>query len=116
MYVGSHPLIVPNVVIDGYTINSTLTSPATLPLGTSVLLVCRVSGIPHGLQSQTNYSWTCPNELCQQPGYAGRKINNNIIAINVTSTSDEGTYTCNVTTGETDYSKQFKLNVTGQWL
>ena len=102
------------VVIDGYTVSSTLNSKATLQLGTTVILVCRISGIPHGLQ--TNYNWTCPNGPCQQTGYAGRKINNNIIAINITSTSDGGTYTCNVTAVGRGASQQFQLKVTGQCL
>ena len=114
MYVGTQSLTTTNVVIDGYTVNSTINSPATLPLGTTVILVCRLSGIPHGLQ--TNYHWTCPNGPCQQKGYAGRKINNNIIAINITSTSDGGTYTCTVTTEGRKASQQFQLKVTGQWL
>ena len=102
------------MVIDGYTINSTLNSPATLPLETTTILVCRVSGIPHGLQ--TNYYWTCPNGPCQQTGYAGRTISdNNIIAINLTSTSDGGTYTCNVTAEGREGSQQFHLNVTGEF-
>ena len=104
----------PNVVIDGYAVNSTINSTATLPLGTTLILVCRISGIPHGLQ--TNYHWTCPNEPCQQAGYAGRKINHNIIAINITSTSDGGTYTCTVTAKGREASQQFQLNVTGQCL
>ena len=102
------------VVIDGYKVSSTLNSPATLTLGTTVILVCRISGIPHGLQ--TNYHWTCPNGLCQQTGYAGRKINNNIIAINITSTSDGGTYKCNVTAEGREASQQFQLKVNGQCL
>ena len=102
----------PNVAIDGYTVNSTINSPVTLPLRTTLILVCRISGIPHGLQ--TNYHWTCPNEPCQQTGYDGRKINNNIIAINITSTSDGGTYTCTVTAQGREASQQFILNVTGQ--
>ena len=105
-------LVTLKVVIDGYTVNSTLTSPATLPLGTTLILVCRLSGIPHG--QQTNYTWTCPNTPCQQTGYAGRKINNNIIAINTTSTSDGGTYTCTVTAGGMEASQQFQLNVAGK--
>ena len=102
----------PNVVIDGYTVSSTFNSTATLPLGTTLILVCRISGIPHGLQ--TNYNWTCPNEPCQQTGYAGREINDNTIAINITSTSDGGTYTCNVTAGGRGASQQFQLNITGK--
>ena len=104
----------PNVVIDGHTVNSTFNSTATLQLGTTLILVCRISGIPHGLQ--TNYHWTCPNEPCQRTGYDGRKIINNIIAINITSTSDGGTYTCNVTAEGRRDSQQFQLNVTGQCL
>ena len=104
----------PNVVIDGYTISSILNSTGTLPLGTTLILVCRISGIPHGLQ--TNYHWTCPNEPCQQTGFAGRKINNNIIAINITTTSDGGTYTCTVTAGGREASQQFQLKVNGQCL
>ena len=103
-----------NVVIDGYTVSSTFNSTATLQLGTTVILVCRISGIPHGLQ--TNYNWTCPNGPCQQTGYAGRKINNNIIAINITSTSDGGTYTCKVTAQGREASQQFQLKVNGQCL
>ena len=107
----------PIVMIDGYTVNSTLNSTATLPLGTTLILVCRISGIPHGLQN--NYHWTCPNGPCQQTGYDGRKINNNILAINITSTSDGGTYTCIVTARGTEEASQqfeFQLNVTGQCL
>ena len=104
--------LTPKVVIDGYTVSSTLNSPATLSLGTTLILVCRLSGIPHG--QQTNYTWTCPNTPCQQTGYAGRKINNNIIAINTTSTSDGGTYTCTVTAGGVEASQQFQLNVAGK--
>ena len=103
-----------NVVIDGYTVNSTINSTATLPLGTTLILVCRISGIPHGLR--TNYHWTCPNEPCQKTGYDGRKINNNIIAINITSISDGGAYTCNVTAQGREASQQFQLKVNGQCL
>ena len=104
----------PKVVVDGYTVNKTFNSTATLPLGTTLILVCRSSGIPHGLQ--TNYNWTCPNEPCQQTGYDGRKINNNIIAINITSTSDGGTYTCNVTAEGKEDGQRFQLKVNGQCL
>ena len=101
-------------MIDGYTINTTDTSPATLQLGTTIILVCRVSGIPYGIQ--INYQWICPSGPCEITGYDGRKINNNIIAINITSTSDGGIYTCNVTTEGMDRtaSEQFILSVSGK--
>ena len=104
------------MVIDGYNNSrSILTSPATQPLGTTVILVCRVSGIPHGLQ--TNYQWTCPNGPCQQTGYVGRQISNNIIAINITSSSDGGEYTCAVTAKGNEFfsNEQFLLNVSGKF-
>ena len=101
-------------MIDGYTINTTVTSPVTLQLGTTIILVCRVSGIPYGIQ--TKYQWICSNGPCEQTGYAGRKINNNIIAINITSTSDGGTYTCNVNTEGMNRtaSEHFILSVSGK--
>ena len=101
------------VVIDGYTINSTQSSPASLPLGTALVLVCRVSGIP---QRQIKYNWTCPDGPCKRPGYVGRKVvNSNILAVNITSDSDGGTYTCKVSRDEADvgYSQNYILNVSG---
>ena len=103
------------VVIDGYTFNSTQSSPASLPLGTALVLVCRVSGIP---QRKIKYSWTCPDGPCERTGYVGRKVvNGNILAFNITSVSDGGTYTCGVSRDEADggYSQYYTLNVSGQY-
>ena len=103
------------VVIDGYTVDSTQSSPASLPLGTALVLVCRVSGIP---QRKIKYSWTCPDGPCERPGYVDRKVvNSNILAVNITSDSDGGTYTCEVSRDETDgrYSQNYALNVSGQY-
>ena len=100
------------VVIDGYTINSTQSSPASLPLGTALVLVCRVSGIP---QRQIKYNWTCPDGPCERPGYAGRKVvDRNILTVNIISDSDGGTYTCEVSRDEADegYHQDFTLLVT----
>ena len=99
------------MVIDGYTVGSTQSSPASLPLGTALVLVCRVSGIP---QTQIKYSWTCPDGPCERPGYVGRKVvNGNILAVNITSDSDGGTYTCDVSRNEADggYSQNYTLLV-----
>ena len=103
------------VVVDGYTVDSTLSSPASLPLGTALVLVCRVSGLP---QRQIKYSWTCPDGPCERPGYVGRKVvNGNILAVNITSASDGGTYTCEVSREMADggYSQNYTLNVSGQY-
>ena len=103
------------VVVDGYTVDTTQSSPASLPLGTALVLVCRVSGIP---QRQIKYNWTCPDGPCERPGYVGRKVvNGNILAVNITSDSDGGTYTCDVSREDTDggYSQNYTLNVSGQY-
>ena len=103
------------VVIDGYTVDSTLSSRAKLPLGTALVLVCRVSGIP---QRQIKYNWTCPNGPCDRPECVGRKVvNGSILAVNITSVSDGGTYTCEVSRDEADggYSQNYTLIVSGQY-
>ena len=103
------------MVIDGYTVNSTQSSPASLPLGTALVLVCRVSGIP---QRQIKYNWICPDGPCKRSGDEGRKIvNGNLLAVNITSDTVGGTYTCEVSADEADggYSQNYTLNVLGQY-
>ena len=101
------------VVIDGYTYNSTLTAGDSVPLGTQVILVCRVVGLPYG--TPLNYTWTCPNGPCQVEGHYGRKVyNQHILAVNTTSIRDRGAYTCQVTaTGGQGANGSFTLTVTG---
>ena len=110
-YMASSSLV--TVVIDGYTHNSTLMSGDSVPLGTQIILVCWVVGLPYG--TPLNYTWTCTNGPCEIEGYHGRKIyKEHILAVNTTSTSDEGTYTCQVTaTGGQEASESFRLRVTG---
>ena len=105
----------PTVVIDGYTHNSTLTSGDSVSLGKQLILVCRVVGLPYG--TPLNYTWTCPNGPCEVEGYYGRKVyNEHILAVNTTSTSDGGTYTCHVTaTGGQEATESFTLRVTGRY-
>ena len=99
--------IIFNVVIDGYTHSSTLTSGDSVPLGTQIILVCQVVGLPYG--TPLSYTWTCPNGPCEVEGYYGRKVyNEHILAVNTTSTSDGGTYTCRVTA-----AGSFSFSVTG---
>ena len=100
------------MVIDGYTHNSNLTSGDSVLLGTQVILVCRVVGLPYG--TPLNYTWTCPNEPCEAEGYYGRKVyNKHILAVNITSTSDGGTYTCQVEATGLEATGKFTLRVTG---
>ena len=101
------------LVIDGYTHNSNLTSADSVPLGVQLLLVCQPVGPPY--EMLFNYTWTCPKGPCEVEGYYGRKVyNEHILAVNTTSTSDSGTYTCRVTaTGGQEAIGNFTLNVTG---
>ncbi len=108
------------VVIDGYTHNSTLTSGDSVPLGTQVILVCRVVGLPYG--TPLNYTWTCPNGDCvskvadgSDPYNYGRKIyNDSILAVNTTNINYGGTYTCQVTArGGQEATGSFNFNITG---
>ena len=101
------------MTIDSYTHDSTLTSGDSVPLGTQIILVCHVVGQPYG--TPLNYTWTCPNGQCEE-GYYGRKVyNEQILAVNTTSTSDWGTYTCQVTaTGGQEATGSFTLTVTGK--
>ena len=106
----------PAVVIDGYTHSSALTSGDSAPFGTQIILVCQVVGLPYG--TRPSYKWTCLNGPCEVEGYYGRKIyNEHILAVNTTSTSDGGTYTCQVTaTGGQEATGSFTLTVTGKSL
>ena len=104
-------------MIDGYTHNSTLTSGDSVPLGTQLILVCQVVGLPYG--TPLNYTWTCPNRPCTVGIYCARKIyNQHILAVNLTlATSYRGTYTCQVTaTGGQQANANFTLSVTGMSL
>ena len=105
----------PTVMIDGYTHNSTLTSGGSVPLGTQLILVCQVVGLPYG--TPLSYTWTCPNGSCELEGYYGRKVyNEHILAVNTISTSDGGTYTCQVTaTGGQEINGSFTVGVAGMY-
>ena len=101
------------MVIDGYTHSSTFTSGDSVLLETQIILVCQVVGLPYG--TPLSYTWTCPNGPCEVEGYYGRKIYNEYtLAVNTTSTSDGGMYTCRVTaTVGQETIGSFTLTVTG---
>ena len=100
-------------MIDGYGHNNSLVTGDSVPLGRQLILVCQVVGLPY--RTPLNYTWTCPNGPCEVERYYGRKIyNEHILAVNTTSTSDGGTYTCQVTAaGGQEASGNFTLPVTG---
>ena len=109
-------LLIASVVIDGYTRNSVLTSGDTLSLGSQLILVCQVVGLPYG--TPLNYTWTCPNGHCEVIGHRGRKIyNEHILAVNIIHSAYGGTYTCCVTsTGGQQANGSFTLSVlTGKY-
>ena len=102
------------VVIDGYTHNSILTSGDSVPLGTQIILVCRVVGLPYG--TPLSYTWACPNQYqCETEQSYVRKIHSNhTLAIDITSTLAGRTYSCQVTaTGGQEATGSFSLIVTG---
>ena len=103
----------PLVHIDGYTPEGTLDIGDTVQLGTTVILVCTVTGIPYGVQ--TSYRWTCPNGPCSigKGRNPNRKTYNDTLVINVISSNDEGEYTCEVTTGINDINTTYRLQVEG---
>ena len=102
------------MVIDGYAHNNTLTSGDSVPLQTHLILVCQVVGLPYG--TPLSYTWICPNRPCEVEWYYGRKVyNEHILAVNTTSTSDGGTYTCQVTAaGGQQANGSFTVRVTGR--
>ena len=101
-------------MIDGYTHNSTLTSGDSVPLGTQIILVCRVVGLPYGTPVPLSYTWICPNGPCEIEGYYGRRVyNEHILVVNTTSLSDGGTYTCQVTATGQEATGSFTLTVSG---
>ena len=101
-------------MIDGYTHNSTLTSGDSVPLGTQIMLVCWVVGLPYG--TPLSYTWTCRNGYqCEiEDSHANKIHNDHTLMINTTATFDKGTYTCQVTApGGHQATGSFTLTVTG---
>ena len=97
------------VVIDAYTHNSTITSGDSVPLGTQLILVCQVVGLPYGTKlrftgghtstTPLSFTWNCPDGLCFIAQRKSRRSYQNkfILAITTIFTSYSGTYTCLVT-------------------
>ena len=81
------------VVIDAYP------NSATVEQGTTLILVCRVVGVPS--TTVLSYQWTCPGGYCDagrvDPQWAARIEQNNILVVNVRrQNGDNGVYTCTV--------------------
>ena len=80
------------VVIDAYP------NTATVERGTTLVLVCRVVGVPS--TTVLSYQWTCPGGSCDagavDPEWAARVQQGNILVVNVRNGNDNGAYTCTV--------------------
>ena len=67
--------------------------------GTTVVLVCRVVGVPYG--SELTYSWTCASgRTCDNPSeppeHGSRRQYNNTVVVDIVHDGDSGDYQCSV--------------------
>ena len=89
----SHVIIL-TVVIDAYP-NTT-----EVEQGTTLVLVCRVVGVPSTTVRMLSYKWTCPGGSCDagavDPEWAAKVQQGNILVVNVRNDNDAGGYTCTV--------------------
>ena len=80
------------VVIDAYP------NTATVEQGTTLVLVCRVVGVPS--TTVLSYQWTCPGGCCDAGAvdreWAARIQQGNILVVNARNGNDNGAYTCTV--------------------
>ena len=88
------PFPVHAVVIDAYP-NTT-----TVEQGTTLVLVCRVVGVPSTTVHMLSYQWSCPDGSCNaqgvDPEWAARIQDGNILVANMRNSNDTGDYTCTV--------------------
>ena len=79
-------------VIDAYP------NTAMVEQGTTVVLVCRVVGVPS--TTVLSYQWTCPGGSCDagavDPEWAAKVQQGKILVVNVRNDNDAGDYTCTV--------------------
>ena len=80
------------VIIDAYP------NTAMVEQGTTLVLVCRVVGVPS--TTVPSYQWTCPGGSCDagavDPEWAAKVQQGNILVVNVRNGNDTGDYTCTV--------------------
>ena len=71
---------------------------ATVKQGTTLVLVCRVVGVPS--TTVLSYQWTCPGGSCDagavDPEWAAKVQQGNILVVNVRRHDDGGGYNCTV--------------------
>jgi hypothetical protein len=96
------------VTIDAYP------STQPIPLGTAVVLECRIVGE----SSTVSYQWSCPNGACGISSESrvtprSRIVNSNTLTVNVVSESDGGEYRCAVTEGRNTRTRSYNMTVSG---
>ena len=108
------PISLPSaaVTIDAYP------STQPVPLGTTVVLVCRVVGSTKE-NSSASYQWSCPNGACgisrgTSVPPRSRIVSGNTLTVNVVSKSDSGEYRCTVSEGGTTKTSSFDMTVSGE--
>ena len=86
--------------------------------GTTVVLVCRVSGIPYG--TELIYNWTCADGYScgktNESNSGSRRQYNNTVVVDIVKYWDNGDYQCNVSNmnnGVILGSDTHRINVTG---
>ena len=87
--------------------------------GTTVVLVCRVVGVPYG--SELTYNWTCANgSTCDNPSepsqHGSRRQYNGTVVLDIVNGQDSGEYQCNVSkrsNGVILRSDTHRISVTG---
>ena len=95
------------VTVDAYP------STQPVPLGTTVVFVCRVVGIPESSRA-LNYEWSCPNGTCDVSSEPPRSriVKGNTLTVNVVGEYDAGEYRCTVTVTEEENSQTSSYNIT----
>ena len=78
-------------------------STQPVPLGTTVVLVCRVVGVPEE-DSPPSYQWICLNGDCTSDIDVSRIQDANSVSVNVLGQNDEGQYSCTVSGVTATYS------------
>ena len=107
-YIGSTVLILHRLVIIvtldllnlGQALIDAYPNTPQVSQGTTVVMVCHVSGVPS--DTMVTYQWSCPNYGCGARGLqsdgniVSRNEEGNMITIDVVNGTDSGNYTCNV--------------------
>ena len=99
-------------VIDAYP------NTAAVEQGTTLVLVCRVVGVPSTTVRMLSYQWTCPGGSCNagavDPEWAAKVQQGNILVVNVRNGNDAGNYTCTVMDSSTPLVSIHSVTVTSE--